>query len=112
MKIKKVRKELEQLKSAILKDGKVDKEEAIVLLDFIKPYAKLGIDEFISLKEILENSLKDGVITHQESSGIVENLQTVSNYLKVQQIIEIVFVGLLGLALVGYIAYVICLKLL
>ena len=55
-----------KLEKAVLEDGKVDRAEAQVLLDFAKPRAA-GNAEMTEFVELLEEALADGVVTHAES---------------------------------------------
>ena len=89
MTITKTLKKFEELKEAILKDGKVDYAEAEVLLDFIDDYARAGNKNFIALFKTLMKAKIDGKITKEESDKIMSEINNASEFLKKEKKIEV-----------------------
>lgn len=98
-------KKFEELKAAILKDGVVDYDEAVVLLDFIAPYARAGNKMFMNLHKSIVKAQIDGVISKDESDKIVDEIDNVSEFLKREKKIEIALVWISGIALVAFAIY-------
>ena len=69
-----IQKAIRILEKGILEDGKVDKAETEILLNFAKPIAATNHDmaEFV---RALEDVRADGVITHEESHRIAAHLK-------------------------------------
>ena len=97
----------EELKEQILKDGKVDLVETYALLDFIEDYAKAGKPEFVEFKRLLLAAAKDKVITDEESKKIIEGINNVSEFLKMEQGVEAVFFGVLGIFILSIVLHII-----
>ena len=99
MTIKKCITKFEELKAKILADGKIDYEEAEVLLDFIAPYARSGNKNFTELYKAIVSAKMDGVITHEESESIIQHINNVTKFLNLEAKIEhfLAGIGLAGL---------------
>ena len=100
MTIKKTLVKFEELKKAILADGKVDEKEVEVLLDFVAPYARAGNRDFMALHKLLITSREDGVITKEESESIIQAINNVSCFLEKERKIEC-FLGYFALGVIG-----------
>lgn len=105
MTITKARKKFEELKTQILADGKVDITEAYVLIEFIEEYAKTGKKTFVDFKELLTKCAADHVITDEESKELINAIDGISAFLKVEQVVEYVFFSLVGILVVAGIIY-------
>ena len=81
---------LKGLKTVILADGKVDLIEVNILLEFIDEY--IESDKFNRLKELLTLSKSDGVITEDESSDIIKEIDRAIKMLTIEDISEKVVV--------------------
>ena len=81
---------LKDLKTAILADGKVDLTEIDILLEFIDEY--IESDKFNRLKELLTLSKSDAVITEDESSEIIKEIDRAIRMLTIEDISEKVVV--------------------
>ena len=81
---------LKSLKTAILVDGKVDLTEVDILLEFIDEY--IESDKFHRLKELLTLSKSDSVITEDESSEIIKEIDRAIRMLTIEDISEKVVV--------------------
>lgn len=81
---------LKSLKTAILADGKVDLTEVDILLEFIDEY--IESDKFNRLKELLILSKSDDVITEDESSEIIKEIDRAIRMLTIEDISEKVVV--------------------
>lgn len=81
---------LKGLKTAVLADGKVDLTEVDILLEFIDEY--IESDKFNRLKELLTLSKSDGVITEDESSKIIKEIDRAIRMLTIEDISEKVVV--------------------
>ena len=68
--LKQLRDVVRILREGILADGKVDKEEAELLLRLAEPFAKLGTNTVTRLADGIRRMLADGMITEAESKRI------------------------------------------
>lgn len=103
MTIKKTLQKFEELKKAVLADGKVDENEVEVLLDFIAPYARAGNRNFTNLFKRLVKARMDGKVTEEESELLIQDINEVSIFLEREKKIE---QALSGLFLLGFVAVV------
>lgn len=84
MTISKALRDFEKLETAILKDGKVDWDETLVLLDFIRPYVNSRNKRFIDFEMLLTKCRKDGKIDADESKLIIDTMLSVKRFLKME----------------------------
>lgn len=96
MTISKALRDFEKLETAILKDGKVDWDETLVLLDFIRPYVNSRNKRFIDFEMLLTKCRKDGKIDADESKLIIDMMLSVKRFLKMEKNIETIFVFIVG----------------
>lgn len=96
MNIKTARKKFDTLKDQILAGGRVDIAEANVLLDFIASYINLENPEFVYFKSLLLKCVNTEKITEDESKMLVEKINEMLTFLKIEQVVEWVFVGIVA----------------
>lgn len=96
MNIKTARKKFDALKDQILAGGRVDIAEANVLLDFIASYINLENPEFVYFKSLLLKCVNTEKITEDESKMLVEKINEMLTFLKIEQVVEWVFVGIVA----------------
>lgn len=105
MTIPKAREKFENLKTAILSDGKVDWTETEVLLDFIDWYVKSDNAKFVEFKKLLLKCREDGKIDEEESKLLASRLDSISSFLKIEFWVERLFFGAIGIGLLCLVAY-------
>lgn len=92
-----------ELKTAILADGKVDLTEVDVLLSFVEGY--IVNDKFLQFKNLLLQCKADGKITKEESDTIIKEIDFLTKFLTIETIIEKIIVFGLGAFAIGFIIY-------
>ena len=106
MNIKTARKKFDTLKDQILAGCRIDIAEANVLLDFIASYINLENPEFVYFKSLLLKCVNTEKITEDESKMLVEKINEMLTFLKIEQVVEWDFVGIVAaMAGVAYAAY-------
>ena len=110
MTIKYIRNKLKELEAVVLADGKVDYVEAIALRDFIAPYVASGISCFVEFNTLLNAALSDGKIDEHKSNAIVQSIHKVMDRLKIEQLIERIFLSVGLVILSCYACYVVWCK--
>lgn len=93
------------MKTAILKDGKVDFVETDVLLDFIDSYVKASNIKFVEFKKLLLKCRENGKITPDESDRLISEIENISAFLTIESITEKSFAIIVGVLLVGALVY-------
>ena len=101
MNIKTARKKFDTLKDQILAGCRIDIAEANVLLDFIASYINLENPEFVDFKNLLlkcvnTEKITTEKITEDESKMLVEKINEMLTFLKIEQVVEWVFVGIVA----------------
>ena len=96
MNIKTARKKFDTLKDQILAGGRIDITEANVLLDFIASYINFENPEFVDFKNLLLKCVNTEKITEDESKMLVEKINEMLTFLKIEQVVEWVFVGIVA----------------
>ena len=96
MNIKTARKKFDTLKDQILAGCRIDIAEANVLLDFIASYINLENPEFVYFKSLLLKCVNTEKITEDESKMLVEKINEMLTFLKIEQVVEWVFVGIVA----------------
>ena len=96
MNIKTARKKFDALKDQILAGCRIDIAEANVLLDFIASYINLENPEFVYFKSLLLKCVNTEKITEDESKMLVEKINEMLTFLKIEQVVEWVFVGIVA----------------
>ena len=96
MNIKTARKKFDTLKDQILAGCRIDIAEANVLLDFIASYINLENPEFVYFKSLLLKCVNTEKITEDESKMLVEKINETLTFLKIEQVVEWVFVGIVA----------------
>ena len=96
MNIKTARKKFDTLKDQILAGCRIDIAEANVLLDFIASYINLENPEFVYFKSLLLKCVNTEKITEDESKMLVEKINEMLTFLKIEQVVEWVFFGIVA----------------
>ena len=96
MNIKTARKKFDTLKDQILAGCRIDIAEANVLLDFIASYINLENPEFVYFKSLLLKCVNTEKITEDESKMLVEKINEMLTFLKIEQVVEWDFVGIVA----------------
>ena len=96
MNIKTARKKFDTLKDQILAGGRIEITEANVLLDFIASYINFENPEFVDFKNLLLKCVNTEKITEDESKMLVEKINEMLTFLKIEQVVEWVFVGIVA----------------
>ena len=110
MTIQEARCKFENLKTAILSDGKIDWTETEVLLDFIDWYVKSDNAKFVEFKKLLLKCREDGKIDEEESKLLASRLDSISSFLKIEFWVERLFFGAIGIGLLCLVAYMLFVK--
>ena len=98
-------KKFEELKTRILADGKVDVEEAYVLLNFIEDYVDFGKKAFVDFKNTIVKCREDKHITDEESKLLAAKIEEMSEILKLESLAERQFVtGVIVIVVIGLFA--------
>ena len=79
-----IKESISRLEKTILEDGKVDRAEAQILLDFARPRAA-GNAEMAEFVKALEDVLEDGVVTAEESIRIGAHLKWLTREAEVDE---------------------------